>query len=225
MLSRSPSSSIMLVALGGALVTITMVAACASEEVGPADSGDISDGVEGLGGNATTNRVGSSSSRGGSLTNGSRASGGAAIGQGGARNGTGRGFGEGGSSTRRIGQGGLAMNQGGLLSFLQGGAPAEGQTCRGNVKTGDRCNPEFDTEECRRQTRVCQCAASTREWTCSQSSGGAGGASPSAGGQGPGTGGGLAGSGNASQNLAGTTSTATHVAGQPSISVAGQKSR
>lgn len=223
MLSRFPTNSIVLVALGSALLTATMLVACGSEEVGPADGSEASDDADGLGGTAATSKSGSSTARGGSSTN----SGVRTTEQGRDASG-GRAFGQGGSSTRRFGQGGFASNQGGFPSFLQGGSSVAGPTCRGGLQSGAACNPEFDTTECRRQTRVCQCDATTSQWNCTQNTGSGGGTSATSatGGHGPGQGGGgLAGSSGAPQNLAGTTHGPANLAGQPAISVAGRKTK
>jgi hypothetical protein len=205
----SHSIRLLLASSASTAVAALFVFACGSDEVGPADSDENTGGT-------VTRTSNTSKSTGASNTG----AGGMSSNEGGSQ-----------SSGGRVGapsQGGRTFGaaQGGVRQFERGGAPAvqttEGSTCRGGIQDGDMCAPEYDRSACVRFTRTCQCDVATRQWACTPTPTGSGGAGAS-GGQGS-TNPSFAGRPGSTDRPSIAGSTQTGLAGAATIGIAGTRS-
>lgn len=168
MLKTSHSKRFMLVSSTSTVLAALCLFACGADEVGPADA----DSDASAGGTRATTRTSSKSTGTGS----SRSN------EGGSPTGNGGRLG-----TDAANQGGRSFGaaQGGFPQFERGGAPAvqtaQGPTCRSGVQTGSACDPDYDTSECVRTSRTCQCNAATSQWTCTPTAAASGGAAATGG--------------------------------------------
>lgn len=215
----SHSNRILLTSSASALLGALFLFACGSDEVGPADS-DMSAGgtstarttngsatttpTNGTGGAKTTNEGPKASNQGGSRpadTDGRPSNGGGPSNQGG------RTFGP--------AQGGFQFQFGGAA------ATTDGPTCRQGVQSGSVCNPQYDTTDCVRTSRTCQCDTATKQWACTPNASASGG-SNSMGGQAATTHPSFAGTSGANTHLSFAGSTHKDgLAGAASMNVAG----
>lgn len=170
MLKTSHSNRFMLSSSTSTVLAALCLFACGADEVGPADSDASAGGTQ-----ASTRTSSKSTGTANTGTGRPRSNeGGSPTGNGGRVGATGTGaFNQGGR--------GFGAAQGGFPQFERGGAPSvqttAGPTCRGGVQTGSACDPDYDTSECVRSTRTCQCDATTSQWNCTPTltaSGGAG---------------------------------------------------
>lgn len=211
MLKSSHPNRLMFVGSTSAALAMLCLFACGSDEVGPADSD--------AGGGSTSTTRNTSKSTGASNSG----TGSAKSNEGGSSGNTGR-VGTTGNGASNQGGRTFGAAQGGFPQFERGGAAVQttqGPTCRGGVQTGTACNPQYDTTDCVRSTRTCQCDAATSQWNCTPTAAASGGA------------GAMGGQGSTKPSFAGTPSTdrpsaagSTHkngLAGAAPINVAGNQ--